>query len=52
MNEKERKSLNELNRELMEASADYNDLIKKTAKIGRGIFKLKRRIDEKLDGKD
>jgi hypothetical protein len=52
--ESERKELNDLNREIMEVQADYEDFFKRaTARmnsISLRIFRLKKRIDTLADG--
>lgn len=52
MIEELRKELNEANRELMLANTDYNELNEKLSKIGKWIFRLKKKIDELLDRKE
>ena len=50
--EDERQKLNELNRELMVANTEYEELKKKLYRIGKMIFRRKEKIDELLDRKD
>jgi len=50
MNEIERKELCEINRELMVANADYNDLLERVGKLAKKIFMLKKIIEAKLNG--
>lgn len=52
MLEDEREKLCTINRELMVANTDYNDLMKKLSKIGRKIFRLKKKIDDLLNRKE
>lgn len=52
MPEIDREQLQEVNRELMIANAEYNELLEKLAKIGKRIFEYKKRIDEKLNEKE
>lgn len=52
MNEEERQGLNKINRELMEANTEYEEMVKKLAGIGLKIFELKKEIDEELDKKE
>jgi len=46
MTEEQRKAQNEINRELMEANADYSDLKKKLRYIRSKIIKLKELFKE------
>lgn len=48
----ERQKLNELNRELMVANTEYEELKKKLYRIGKMIFGRKKKIDELLDRKE
>lgn len=48
----EREQLNELNKELMVANTEYEELVKKLARIGLRIFELKNKLDELLDRKE
>lgn len=50
MNENEREQMEEINKELMIANADYEDLKKKLIAISLRIFRLKQRINNVLNG--
>lgn len=52
MLEDEREKLSTINRELMVANAEYEDLKKKLGRIGKMIFRRKKKIDELLDRKE
>lgn len=52
MLEDEREKLNKLNRELMVAYTEYEELDKKVGRIGKKIYRRKQRIDELLDRKE
>jgi predicted nucleic acid-binding Zn-ribbon protein len=50
MKDREREELNSLNRELMVANAEYEELKSKLSKIGEKIFILKKRIEKLFNG--
>lgn len=50
--EDERKKLNAINRELMVANAEYEELKKKLCRLGKMIFRRRKKIDELLDRKE
>ena len=49
MFEEKRQQLNDLNRELLVANTDYEELKKKLYGLGEKIFKLKVEINNQLD---
>jgi hypothetical protein len=52
MLENERKKLNDFNRELMVANTEYEELKKKIFRLGKLIYRRKKKIEELLDRKD
>lgn len=52
MLENEREKVSAINRELMLANAEYEELKKKLARIGKMIFRRKKKIDDLLDRKE
>lgn len=48
----EREKLSVINRELMVANAEYEELKKKIFRLGKLIFRRKQKIDELLDRKE
>ena len=52
MLEAEREKLSAINRELMVANAEYEELKKKISRIGKMIFRRKQKIDELLERKE
>lgn len=49
MDDKDRKELNEINRELMVSNEIYNDLVKNLARTGLRLWRLKKRIETLAD---
>lgn len=50
--EAEREKVRELNRQLMIANAEYDDLWKKLDRLGKMIYRRKIRIENLLNGKE
>ena len=48
--ESRRKELNDINREVREVNGLYNDLCERMDKLGRRIWRYKKRIDTTIDG--
>lgn len=52
MLESEREKVRDINRELMIANSEYEDLKKKLDRLGKMIYKRKIRIDNLLNSKE
>jgi len=48
--ESRREELNDINREVMEVNGLYNDICERMDKLGRRIWRYKKRIDKIVNG--